>query len=79
MCQKEGFATLSTDLKTRERFTNTLNKLLKKNLLKLSDEARIPQSRLLDEAVEDLLLKYQKQGFKITDTLSDEEEEKIYG
>jgi len=70
---------LSTDLKTRERFTNTLNKLLKANLLKLSDEARIPQSRLLDEAVEDLLLKYQKQGFNISTTLSDEEDEKIHG
>ena len=48
--------------KTRERFNSTLSKELLTRLRELSDETRIPASRLLDEAIEDLLLKYESRG-----------------
>lgn len=51
---------MSKDLKTRERFTNTLNKELLKQLQELSKETMIPMSRLLDKAVEQLLKEYGK-------------------
>ena len=51
---------MSKDLKTRERFTNTLNKELLKRLQELSKETMIPMSRLLDKAVEQLLKEYGK-------------------
>lgn len=51
---------MSKDLKTRERFTNTLNKDLLKQLQELSKETMIPMSRLLDKAVEQLLKEYGK-------------------
>lgn len=47
-------------LKYRTRFTSSLCKELLPLLQGLSHETRIPMSRLLDEAVEDLLKKYQK-------------------
>ena len=46
----------------RVRFTSSLDKALKPKLDRLSKETRIPKSRLLDEAVEDLLKKYEKRG-----------------
>ena len=67
---------MSSDLKTRKRFTSTIDKVLQKNLQNLSKELRIPQARLLDEAIEDLILKYKMRGFNVVTTLSDEEEEK---
>ena len=46
------------DLKTRTRIGNTLNTNLLEKLKELSSSTRIPMSRLLDEAVEDLIEKH---------------------
>ena len=46
----------------RVRFTSSLDKALMPKLDRLSKETRIPKSRLLDEAVEDLLKKYEERG-----------------
>lgn len=45
-------------LTTRVRFTNTLDKDLLEKLKQLSEQTRIPASKLLDEAVEDLIKKH---------------------
>ena len=45
-------------LKNRKRFTSSLDNSLVPLLDKLSADTRIPKSRLLDEAIEDLLKKY---------------------
>ena len=45
-------------LKYRTRFTSSLRNELVSPLNRLSRETRIPKSRLLDEAIEDLLQKY---------------------
>lgn len=42
------------------RFTTYLPENLKDAVVKISEETRIPQSRLFEEAVEDLLKKYEK-------------------
>lgn len=42
-------------LKTRTQFTSTLENELYKNLRELSHSSKVPISRLLDEAVGDLL------------------------
>ncbi|RKI71815.1 ribbon-helix-helix domain-containing protein [bacterium 1xD42-67] len=47
-------------LVNRTRFTSSLKNGLAKGLDSLAQETRIPKSRLLDEAVEDLLKKYEK-------------------
>jgi Ribbon-helix-helix domain len=47
-----------SDLKTRTRIGNTLNTHLLEQLRKLSTNTRIPMSRLLDEAVGDLIQKH---------------------
>ena len=47
-----------SDLKTRTRIGNTLDTKLLKLLKELSNDTRIPMSRLLDEAVEDLIQKH---------------------
>lgn len=44
----------------RVRFTSSLKKELMPQLDALSAETRIPKSRLIDEAIEDLLKKYEK-------------------
>lgn len=44
----------------RVRFTSSLKKELMPQLDELSKETRIPKSRLIDEAIEDLLKKYEK-------------------
>lgn len=50
-------------LVNRTRFTSSLKNELLKEFDELSKQTRIPKSRLLDEAVEDLLKKYgAKQG-----------------
>lgn len=46
----------------RVRFTSSLKKELAPAFDQLAKETRIPKSRLLDEAVEDLLKKYEKRG-----------------
>jgi len=47
-------------LVNRTRFTSSLKNELARELDLLSGRSRIPKSRLLDEAVEDLLKKYEK-------------------
>lgn len=42
----------------KERFTTYLPTKLIENFRELSDDSRIPQARLFEEAVEDLLKKY---------------------
>jgi len=48
------------DLKNRKRYTNSIDIKLLEMLKELSQATRIPESRLLDEAIEDLLKKYEK-------------------
>lgn len=45
-------------LKYRTRFTSSLKNELVKPFDELSEKTRIPKSRLLDEAIEDLLKKH---------------------
>ena len=45
-------------LVNRTRFTSSLKNELAKELDLLAQKTRIPKSRLLDEAVEDILRKY---------------------
>lgn len=47
-------------LKYRKRFTSSLKNELVPLFDALSKETRIPKSRLLDEAIEDLLKKYHR-------------------
>ena len=49
-------------LVNRTRFTSSLKNDLIKRFNHLADETRIPKSRLMDEAIEDLLKKYEKKG-----------------
>lgn len=46
-------------MSARIAYGTKIDKMLKEGLQKLSEETRIPQSRLLDEAIEDLLKKYE--------------------
>ena len=46
--------------KTREQWSTATDIELYIGLKQLSDEKRIPKSRLLDEAIADLLVKYEK-------------------
>lgn len=46
----------------RKKFVSSLANGLVEPFNKLAQETRIPKSRLLDEAVEDLLAKYAKNG-----------------
>lgn len=46
----------------RKKFVSSLANGLVEPFHKLAQETRIPKSRLLDEAVEDLLVKYAKKG-----------------
>ena len=47
-------------LVNRTRFMSSLKNELVKDFDKLAEKTRVPKSRLLDEAVEDLLKKYEK-------------------
>ena len=47
-------------LVNRTRFTSSLKNELMKEFNQLAEETRIPTSRLIDEAIEDLLKKYEK-------------------
>lgn len=49
------------DLKNRIRFSTSLNKELSQKLEDLSKSTRIPKSKLLDEAIELLLHKHNKE------------------
>lgn len=48
------------ELRNRERFGVAIDKELLEGLRKLSEDTRIPASKLIDEAIEDLLKKYKK-------------------
>jgi predicted transcriptional regulator len=48
------------DLKNRTRKMLSIKNELVKELEKLSEQTRIPQSRLMDEAIADLLEKHKK-------------------
>jgi Ribbon-helix-helix domain len=50
------------DLKNRQRFSNTIPPVLKTAFDNLSTLTRIPKSRLFDEAIVDLILKYQERA-----------------
>lgn len=47
-------------LKNRDRFSSTVDKELLLSLKKLSEETRIPISKLLDKAIADLLKKHKR-------------------
>lgn len=47
-------------LVNRTRFTSSMKNELMKDFDRLAAETRIPKSRLIDEAIEDLLKKYEK-------------------
>lgn len=49
------------DLKNRIRFSTSLDKELSQKLEALSKSTRIPKSKLLDEAIELLLFKHNKE------------------
>lgn len=51
---------MTSTLKNRKRFGNTLDKKLLLKLHELHNETQIPISKLLDEAVIMLLIKYEK-------------------
>lgn len=48
------------------RFTTYVPKVLKDEVLELSNRTRVPQSRLFEEAVEDLLKKYRDSESRTT-------------
>lgn len=47
-------------LVNRTRFTSSLKNELMEEFNQLAEKTRIPKSRLIDEAIEDLLNKYEK-------------------
>jgi len=49
-----------SDLKTRKRYTNSIDIKLLAQFKELSKETKIPESKLLDEAIELSLKKYGK-------------------
>ena len=49
-------------LVNRTRFTSSLKNELVPKWNKRAEDTRIPKSRLLDEAIEDLLKKYEKKN-----------------
>ena len=54
--------TANPRLKNREQFTTSARPELLEGLRKLSAETRITMSLLIDEALEDLLKKYEEKG-----------------
>lgn len=46
------------ETKKRVQFATSIDKTLRDSLIKLSKQTRIPQSKLMDEAIEDLLKKH---------------------
>ena len=55
-----GFRMAEPYLKYRKRFTSSLKNELVPLFDDLAKDTRIPKSRLLDEAIEDLLKKYDR-------------------
>jgi len=48
----------------RVQFATSIDKTLRNSLIDLSKQTRIPQSKLMDEAIEDLLNKHGFEGGK---------------
>ncbi len=46
------------ETKKRVQFATSIDKTLRDSLIELSKQTRIPQSKLMDEAIEDLLEKH---------------------
>lgn len=63
--EKQGGAELGGELKNRKRFSASISLINYDVFKELSQITRIPQSRLLDEALNDLFAKY-------SDVLTDE-------
>ncbi|UNY40060.1 ribbon-helix-helix domain-containing protein [Bacillus phage vB_BauM_KLEB27-3] len=57
----------------KERFTTYIPTKLKEDIVKLSNETRIPQAGLFEEAVVDLLEKYKEKGSTVKDILKNKE------
>ncbi|HBC95041.1 MAG TPA: hypothetical protein DCZ10_19645 [Pelotomaculum sp.] len=49
-------------LKNRQHYGVTIDKEVLLKFRELADKTRIPQSKLMDEAIEDLLKKYSDKG-----------------
>ncbi|MEI4615540.1 ribbon-helix-helix domain-containing protein [Bacillus cereus] len=49
----------TSDLKTRDRFSSTLDKEINEKFQQLTEKTRINKSKLLDEAIRDLVKKYE--------------------
>jgi hypothetical protein len=49
-------------LKNRIQISNSVDKLIWERFQKIAKQTRIPMARLLDEAMEDLITKYEKKG-----------------
>lgn len=49
---------MTGEYRTRQPWSTAVDKNLLEQLKKLSEDTRIPTTRLLDEAIEDLLLKH---------------------
>ncbi|MCI0767300.1 ribbon-helix-helix domain-containing protein [Bacillus sp. TL12] len=49
----------TSDLKTRDRFSSTLDKQINEKFQQLTETTRINKSKLLDEAISDLVKKYE--------------------
>lgn len=47
----------------RVPYATKIDSLLKEYLIKLSNTTRIPQSKLIDEAIQDLLNKYNEEKY----------------
>lgn len=48
------------ELKSRSKYSTNVDKELLTKFKELAEETRIPATKLLDEAIEDLLKKYKK-------------------
>ena len=59
---KEMIIMENRGLKTRTAFSNAIDSNLCDQLKRLSKQTRIPQSKLLDEAISDLLRKYKSKN-----------------
>jgi rRNA pseudouridine-1189 N-methylase Emg1 (Nep1/Mra1 family) len=59
--REQGERTMS-DTTNKVRFTTYIPEHLKDEVVKLSEETRIPQARLFEEAVEELLKKYKEKS-----------------
>lgn len=50
---------MATGLKNREKYATTVDKKILEKFKKLAENTKIPASKLVDEALEDLIKKYE--------------------